>query len=323
MSHLRLERVWSGRLKDVSVELEAGVHVIIGAESDGTGELIELCAGVRAPRRGAVEVNGVAPSSAPACRRAIASLLPSEEGADGSRVGRWLAELGTRLGFAPEPLLERLRLEPHRTLASLSGGERRRLACHVALTRESPELVALHEPLPAVGADARAHVLGRIAELGRARVVLVTTSSLADARELGGTTFRLDRGLLSCAPGGAWPGGSGPGLDVWLEVEADAPRALVSALATEPDVLELGYAEGGTGRVRIRGAELERVAEAVARAAVSARAEIRSLRACADDLEVARAAATGLAHAAYRAVQKRPPPPAPPRVVSPTPDPSP
>lgn len=303
MSQLRLERLWSGVLKDVSAELQAGVHVIIGAESDGGGELIELCAGVRAPRRGTIEIDGVSPSGSPACRRSIASLLPIEEAAPGSRAESWLRELGARLGFTPGPLLERAGIEPRRRLASLSGGERRRLACHVALSRESPRLVALHEPLAALGPDARAAGLERIRELGQQSVVLVTTASLAHARELGGSTFRLDRGLLTPAPDGAWPGSVAPGLDVWLEVDADAPRALVSALAQHPDVLELAYAERGAGRVRVRGVELEKLAEAVARAALSARVEIRSLRACDEDLDVGRAAATGLAHAAYRAAQ--------------------
>jgi hypothetical protein len=129
--------------------------------------------------------------------------------------------------------------------------------------------------------------------------------------------FRLDRGLLAPAPSGAWPGGSG--LDIWLEVEADAPRALVSALAQHPDVHELGYAENGTGRVRVRGAELERLAEAVARAALNAHIDIRSLRVVSDDLEVGRALATGRAHAAYRAAQapRRAANPAAPAVAAP------
>ncbi|HWO07983.1 MAG TPA: hypothetical protein VNN80_00845, partial [Polyangiaceae bacterium] len=139
MSHLRLGRVWSGRLADVNLELDPGVHVIIGAEEDGSGELIELCAGVRTARRGAVEVDGLSPNASPACRRTIASLLPSEDwGESPGSLHGWLAELGARLGFAPEALLERARLEAGRRLASLSGGERRKLACFIALARQSP-----------------------------------------------------------------------------------------------------------------------------------------------------------------------------------------
>ena len=95
----------------------------------------------------------------------------------------------------------------------------------------------------------------------------------------------------------------------------------MSALAQHPDVRELAYAESGAGRVRVRGVELEKLAEAVARAALSARVEIRSLRACDEDLDVGRAAATGLAHAAYRAAQA--PRRAPKPVASTTPETSP
>jgi hypothetical protein len=110
------------------------------------------------------------------------------------------------------------------------------------------------------------------------------------------------------AKAGTWPGSLTPGLPVWLTVEADAPRALLAALAEHPDVLELRYDETGAGRVLLRGSDLERLATAIGRAAVATGVEVRSLRPASEDLDAARAAATGMNEAAgvaYRAARAR------------------
>lgn len=306
MSELLLERVWSASLKDVSLRSDRGLSVVVGAESDGIGELVALCAGTRAPRRGQVTLGGLRPSASPACRRGIASLLPDEPGGDGDVRG-WLLELSPLLGIEVPAVLERVTVRPERSLASLSGAERRELALAIALGQPAPELVVLHEPLAACVASQHERVLARLTELGRDRPVLITTASIATARRFGGVTYLLDRGLLGEKPDGAWPGSMTPGLDTWLAVEADAPRGLVSALAQHPDVQELRYDERRGGRVLLRGPDLERLAVAVARAAVSADVDIRFLRAPAEDLAAARGAASGAsdAAAAYRAARAR------------------
>jgi len=136
----------------------------------------------------------------------------------------------------------------------------------------------------------------------------VTTASIAEARELGGTCHRLDRGLLGPAADAsaraAWYGSA----DARLTLEAEAPRALVAALAQHPDVHEIRYDESGGGRVLLRGADAERLAVAVARGVASSGVEVRSLRAGADDLDALRAAASAMdeaAGAAYRAARAR------------------
>jgi energy-coupling factor transporter ATP-binding protein EcfA2 len=307
VSELLLERVWSAPLKDVSLRSSRGLSVVVGAEADGSGELVALCAGTRAPRRGRVTLGGLGPSSSPACRRGIASLLPVEPGGGDGDVRGWLLDLAPLIGIELSAVLAGLALAPDRALASLSGVERRELALAVALAHPEPALVVLHEPLTACAPGQGERVLARLAELGKERPVLVTTASIATARRFGGTTYWLDRGLCGEKPDGAWPGSMTPGLDTWLAVEADAPRGLVSALAQHPDVQELRYDERTGGRVLLRGPDLERLAVAVARAAVSAGVDIRLLRAAAEDLSAARGAASGAIDAAdaYRAARAR------------------
>jgi energy-coupling factor transporter ATP-binding protein EcfA2 len=230
--------------------------------------------------------------------------LPDEPlGAFGDVRG-WLAELATLIGFEPPDVLAGCRIEPERPLSTLTGAERREVALAIALAHPRPALVVLHEPFGAAPASRRERVLARLAELASATPVLIVTASIADARHVGGTTYLLDRGLLDAKPGGAWPDSLTPGLGTCLAIEADAARGLVAALAEHPDVSELAYDERYAGRVLVRGADLERLAIAIARAAVRAGVDIRLLRAQAEDLGAARAAAAAASEAAaYRAAR--------------------
>jgi ABC-type thiamine transport system ATPase subunit len=325
VSELVLERVWSRALKNVSLRNSRGLSVIVGADSDGADDLVELCAGVRVPRRGQLTLGGVRPSTSPQCRRGIASLLPDEPAGTFGDVRGWLAELAALIGFELPAVLAGTRIEPERPLATLSAAERRELALAIALAHPDPSLVVLHEPLGAVTDSRRECLLARLAELAGAAPVLIVTASIADARRIGGTTYLLDRGLLDAKPGGAWPDSLTPGIGACLAIEADAPRGLIAALAEHPDVRELSYDERHGGRVLVRGADMERLAVAVARAAVGAGVDIRLLRAHAEDLGAVRAAAAAMSEsAAYHAARSRARPAAPTiRRASPEPAPGP
>ena len=120
MSGLVLERVWSTPLAGISLEVSGGVSVVVGDEPDGTGELALLCAGVRAPRRGRITLDGRAPSASPACRRSIASLLPEETLPPGLDVRGWLATLEGLLGVSPATVLDDAELQPARALSDLT-----------------------------------------------------------------------------------------------------------------------------------------------------------------------------------------------------------
>jgi ABC-type transport system involved in cytochrome c biogenesis ATPase subunit len=304
VSGLTFNRVWTDTLKGVSLELSSGLLVIVGDASDGSASLVELCAGVSRPRRGQVRLDDAAPHGSPRLRRGIASLLAHEATPAAGSVRGWVRGLAALLGSSLEAELPRLGLPLDRPLVELSNAERRQLACALALAHPAPRLTVLHDPLSACAPDTRQHVIGRLLERSRQGPVLVTTPSHMDARLLGGSSHVLDRGLLSEAAGGAWPDSSSPGLDIWMYVEADAPRALVAALAQQPDVHELSYDEPRGGRLLLRGPDLERLCNAVARAAVSGRVNVRTLRAAAEDLAATRAAASGAA-AAYAAARAR------------------
>lgn len=313
MNELELRAVWSPPLKNLSIRLTTGLHVVLGADADGTASLVELCAGVRSPRRGAVLLDGEPPSSSPRLRRRIASLLPTEEAPVHDDLLQWLGALAELRGFSTERALSLLafQLAPKRAGASLSSVERRQLALAVALAQPDPPLVTLHEPLAAAGALGRARVVARIQELASQATVLVTTLAVADAQQLGGVLYVMERGVLVRQPEHAWPAALTPGLDARLFIEADAPRELLARLARDPEVGEARY--DGAQSIELRGPDLERLALAVSRAAVDAASHVRSLHSIAPDLEAVHGASAGLAHAAYRAAQQ--PRPSGPRAV--------
>lgn len=302
MSGLSLDQVWSEALKGVSLELASGLLVVVGDSSDGSASLVALCAGVSRPRRGRVRLGDSAPHASPRLRRSIASLLADESAPAAGNARGWVAGLGALLGSSLEPALEGVRFPLDRPLVELSNAERRQLACALALQHPAPLATVLHDPLSACAPEARQDTIARLQERSRHSPVLVTTPSFSDARLLGGSCHVLDRGLLGESAGGAWP--SSAGLDVWVCVEADTPRALLAALAQHPDVHELCFEEPRAGRLLLRGPDLERLCSAVARAAVEARVNLRSLRAEALDLAATRAAASGAA-AAYAAARAR------------------
>jgi hypothetical protein len=146
-------------------------------------------------------------------------------------------------------------------------------------------------------------VLERIQQLGARAPVLLTTRSAEDARRLGGQLLVLERGVLVREPRHAWPSAVTPGLRVELWLESAAPRRLLAELLGSPEVERASFDAQQGGRILVVGADLERLALAVARAALAARVELRSLRAASPDLAAVHGASAGLAQAAYRAAQ--------------------
>jgi ABC-2 type transport system ATP-binding protein len=304
VSQLELNWVCSPVLKNVSGSFGPGLHVLVGAESDGTADLIELCAGVRLPQRGRLKLDCEQPGASPKLRRRIASLLPDESWVADGDVRRWLGHVGALHGFDASAHVADFYpgLKLDRALASLSGAERRELALAAALAQPEPKLVALHEPL-AAAAGASEAVLPRLAQLGSSVPVLLTTRSIEDARRLGGQLRVLERGILVRELHDAWPGAVTPGLQVELWAECDAPRRLLAELVQLPQVERAAFDARFATRVQVLGNDLEQLARAVARAALAARVELRMLRAAPPELAEVHAASAGLAQAAYRAAQ--------------------
>lgn len=183
---------------------EGSVTALVGPNGAGKTSTVEVCAGLRRPTSGSVEVLGV---SLPASARA-ASRLHEQVGVmlqDGGlySTARPLPMLRHIAGLYADPrdpaqLLEAVGIDPgtRTTLRRMSGGEQRRVAAAAALVGR-PRLVFLDEPTTGLDALARRsfHDLIRgYVEDGTS--VVLTTHLMDDVERLADEVVVVSRGRV-------------------------------------------------------------------------------------------------------------------------------
>src|SRR5215207_803238 len=195
-------------VRDVSLNLAKGsLNVLLGPTLSGKTSLMRLMAGLDAPTRGRVLVDGTEVTGWPVQRRDVAmvyqqfinypSLSVYENIASPLRVaGLRAAEVDARVQAAAELL----RLKPYldRRPLQLSGGQQQRTAIARALVKRA-ELVLLDEPLANLDYKLREELreeLPRIFEASGAIFVYATTEP-AEALLLGGNTATVFKGRIT------------------------------------------------------------------------------------------------------------------------------
>ncbi|WP_338669993.1 ABC transporter ATP-binding protein [Pseudodesulfovibrio methanolicus] len=184
-------------LRDLDLELAPGmVHGVVGPNGSGKSTLLGLLAGLLAPDRGAVRLNGEDVSDCSPARLARRCALVSQDQA--LRFPFTVAET-VLMGRHPhiprfsrpaphdlqrvEQALDAMDLQAlrHRPVADLSGGERQRTAVARGLAQETPALL-LDEPTSAMDirhAMAAMDELTRLARAGRTVVAVLHDLNLA------------------------------------------------------------------------------------------------------------------------------------------------
>jgi ABC-type thiamine transport system ATPase subunit len=282
VSELVLEAVSDGPLFRVDARFGPWTSAVLGSDPLSLATLVDVSAGVRAPGRGRVLLDGAPLHASPDRRRGTATLLAVEALPGFRRVADGVALVLEARGERRKPaaLLEEVGLGAWaaRFARDLDASEARTLALALALAHPSPRLVALYEPFSAgrsLGADFVRAGIARTTAAGA--VVLVATQSLDDARSLGAAPFVLDRGTLASVRD--VPLGAAPGTDQAFVVETTDARRLTAALAGDPAVRGVRFGEElAPGTVIVLGSDVEAVASAVTRALSEESLGVRSLR---------------------------------------------
>jgi ABC-type bacteriocin/lantibiotic exporter with double-glycine peptidase domain len=183
-------------LNNISLRVEAGAALLIsGASGAGKTTLLRVLAGVQAPTSGDVRILGMEPGAAYAHLVYIAQDAPLMTSLT---IREHLALMAPGKGTSEQTrALEAVglgRMPLERSLGSLSGGERLKIAMAAAWLRR-PALLLLDEPAAPLDAESRkalVALLGRFRKTGIA-IVLVSHDPL---REVLANRFRLDQGRL-------------------------------------------------------------------------------------------------------------------------------
>jgi energy-coupling factor transporter ATP-binding protein EcfA2 len=238
LSHLEIRGLTSQCWTIGEVHLTEGYWVLLVQDEQVAEELTRQLVGISAPRKGYVLLNGRSPHRHPATRATCASVLASEPSLIAGTVGDSLALISEFLGvprIGKESLillgLEQLR---ERTASSLSPGERRQVAFAIAMARKSVELSVYCEPRLNLSAAQRSTLQVHMSELAARCCVLCITSSLHDARQLGGPHARLTRSGWGWLDTG---GNSAP--TVHVVVEGTGLRPVAADLAVDPTVVTM------------------------------------------------------------------------------------
>jgi len=213
---IRLERVgFSYRdgqpvLSEVSVEIPAGLTLLLGPNGCGKSTLLKIAAGVEQPDQGRVEVNGHDLWTDEAEARRTLAYVPEQPDLTPYATVREILGLVCRLRGETQQAAERalelvgLDLLAHRSVRELSMGQRRR-AVLAAARIGAPAHLLLDEPLEAMDRGAREDILAWIEDrLAAGAAVIVVSHDIEPFAPLADRAFTVRDGR--CISSGELPG---------------------------------------------------------------------------------------------------------------------
>jgi ABC-type sulfate/molybdate transport systems ATPase subunit len=199
-SELRVEAFVPQRL-DAAFTVPAGITVLFGPSGAGKTTCLSVIAGLLAPRRGRVVLNGEDLTRVPAHRRGVALVFQSL-----ALFPHLTALQNVAYGARNDPRrwLERMRVNhaADRKPGQLSGGEAQRVALARALASE-PKVLLLDEPFSALDSELRAQLGDELKALvGELKIpTVLVTHDRADAAALGERVVVIEAGrVVSEAP---------------------------------------------------------------------------------------------------------------------------
>src|SRR5690242_7283856 len=244
-------------LKDVSLNIPAGMFGLLGPNGAGKTTLMKILATLLEPDSGAARMNEIDLIADKTATRKMLGYLPQDFGLYPTLTAAQMLDYFAKLkGVADrnerrslvDALLERVNLsaERNRRLGGFSGGMRQRVGIAQALIG-NPDLLIVDEPTAGLDPEERARLHNLLAESSGANtVVLLSTHIVSDVSNLCDRFAVIRRGEIVAATSteAALAGLQGR---IW---EATVPRAQVAALEANGKVISKQMA-GGNTRVRM------------------------------------------------------------------------
>jgi ABC-type multidrug transport system ATPase subunit len=227
----------------VSLRLEPGVIGLIGHNGAGKSTLMQMLATLMPPTRGRILLDGQDVVARPELMRQRLGYLPQDFGVYPHLTAleflQYFAALkGVRGRQRLMELLELVNLheQAHRPAIGFSGGMRQRLGIAQALLND-PDVLIVDEPTAGLDPEERLRFRHLLGDLGRQRLVIVSTHIVSDVENMATRLVILRRGrlvacetpeaLLARAAGRVWTASLAP-------QEYEALRGHVQMLQAQP-----------------------------------------------------------------------------------------
>jgi ABC-2 type transport system ATP-binding protein len=268
-----VKQVYSGgtvALDDVSIEIGTGLFGLLGSNGAGKSTLMRIICTLLVPTQGRVTVGGLDVVTHRLEVRRLFGYLPQKFGAWRLQtVKEVLDTLATLSGLYDrktrrrriDEVLESVGLAQvaDRKVKQLSGGMTRRLGVAQALVHE-PKVLVVDEPTVGLDPEERLRFRQLMADLGRDRVIVLSTHIVADLGAGCREIALLDRGKLAFRGAPAELVAAAAGRVIEVSVPEGAEAGLVNRM-------ELVARRPARGMVELRGVLREGDAPADARAA--------------------------------------------------------
>lgn len=187
---------------EVSLKLGAGVVGLIGHNGAGKTTLMQMIATLMRPTSGEIVFQGVDIVKFPDAMRSRLGYLPQDFGVypnlSGLELMQYFAGLkGVRNSRRIHDLLELVNLteHAHRSAAAYSGGMRRRLGIAQALLND-PDILIVDEPTAGLDPEERLRFRNLLADLGRDKLVLMSTHIVSDVESIAGELAIMRKGSV-------------------------------------------------------------------------------------------------------------------------------
>lgn len=187
---------------EVSLKLGTGVVGLIGHNGAGKTTLMQMIATLMRPSSGEIVFQGVDIVKFPDAMRSRLGYLPQDFGVypnlSGLELMQYFAGLkGVRNSRRIHDLLELVNLgeHAHRSAAAYSGGMRRRLGIAQALLND-PDILIVDEPTAGLDPEERLRFRNLLADLGREKLVLMSTHIVSDVESIAGELAIMRKGRV-------------------------------------------------------------------------------------------------------------------------------